>query len=199
MRIEFDEQKHEYRVDGRKVPSVTDIITPLTAKHYGDIAKEILLAAAERGTVVHEACEYLDYGCTAEVPAEYEGYVQAYADFLNDFRPELLAAEKMVYSAEGDYAGRLDRWFLMDGKTAVLDIKTTSSPNRANYMAGCCQTIAYADAVGDVKRRFLLYLKKEGRYRLIDCAEWERKHNFDARRVWQLCLDLYNETERSVK
>ena len=172
----------------------------MTAKHYGDISKEVLQQAKDRGTAVHAACEDLDIGFDAEdVPAEYEGYVRAYLAFKNDYRPTLLGMEQKIYNAEQGYAGRFDRWFEWDGDEAILDIKTTTSPTKTTIIAGCAQTHAYAIAMKGVKRRFLLYLRKDGKYRLVDCAEYEKKHDFDARRVWELCLALYNETERNVK
>ena len=199
-RIEFDEEKHLYTVDGVKMPSVTEILSPLTAKHYGEISKETLRLAADRGTAVHEACELLDYGFEPEdIPAEWMGYVDAYAAFLNDYRPKWYGIEEMVYSPEDGYCGRVDRYGLIDGKMSVLDIKTTTSPTRANYMSGACQTVAYGNALQSVKKGFLLYLKKDGDYRLVDTGKWSEKHDFDAEKVWQICLDLYNETERGRK
>ena len=200
-RIEFDEQKHLYTVDGVKMPSVTEILSPLTARHYGEISKETLRLAADRGTAVHEACECLDYGLDIDedFPAEWLGYVRAYAEFLNDYRPKWEGIEEMVYHELQGYCGRVDRYGLIDGKMSVLDIKTTATPTKANYMAGACQTVAYGNALQSVKKGFLLYLKKDGGYRLVDTDEWAKKHDFDAYTVWQLCLDLYNYTERSVK
>ena len=199
--IEFDEEKHLYTVDGVKMPGVTEILSPLTAKHYGDISKETLRLAADRGTAVHEQCELIDYGfeIDEEFPVEWDGYVNAYRSFLNDYRPKWQGIEEMVFCESDGYCGRVDRYGRINGKTAVLDIKTTSSPTKANYMAGACQTVAYGNALKNVEKGFLLYLKKDGDYRLVDCGEWSKKHDFNAEKVWQLCLDLYNETERREK
>ena len=195
-RIDFDEEKHEYTVDGTKVPGVTEILEALTAKHYGEISKEVLQQAKDRGTAVHAACEDLDYGFEVEyIPAEWVGYVNAYAAFLNDYRPKWHGIEEMVYNPEQQYCGRVDRYGLIDGKMAVLDIKTTTSPTKQNYMAGACQTVAYGKALVGVKKGFLLYLQKSGGYRLVDTGEWAEKHDFNAEKVWDLCLELYNETE----
>ena len=199
-KIEFDEQKHLYTVDGEKMPSVTEILHPLTAKHYGEISKEVLQYAAERGTAVHEVCEDIDNGFTElEIAEEWEGYVDAYWQFLQDYEPEWLGIEEMVYHEGSGYCGRVDRWGILNGKRCVLDIKTTSAPTKANYMAGACQTIAYGNALKNIEKGFLLYLKKDGTYRLVDTVEWAIKHDFDAPTVWQTLLDLYDLTERSVK
>ena len=72
-KIEFDEEKHIYTVDGVRMPSVTEILAPITAKTDGEISKEVLRMAADRGTIVHKACEEIDYGLETEVPVEYEG------------------------------------------------------------------------------------------------------------------------------
>ncbi len=191
-KIEFDAEKHIYRVDGVRMPSVTEILEPITAKHYGEISQEVLRMAAERGTIVHEACEEIDYGLEAEVPVEYEGYVNAYLSFLGDYRPEWeIGIEQMIYSCEDGYCGTVDRAGTIFGKDAVLDIKTTTSPTRQSKMAGCCQTVAYANALNiPTAKRYLLYLKRDGAYSLLDCEKWERKNGFDARKCWKICLEL---------
>lgn len=199
-KILFDEERHAYTVDGKQVPSVTTILAYVTARHYGDINKEVLRLAAERGTEVHKATETIDYGGEPEVYPEIVPYVNAYIDFLRDFAPEILYAERMVYGEAG-YCGTIDRVARVLGKTAVIDLKTTASPTRANYISYCAQTLAYADALreedgvqGEI-RRFLLFLKKDGKYRLVDCEKYEEKHKINARRVWDLCLELYKTIE----
>ena len=75
--IVFNEQTHEYIVDDKKYPSVTQILDLLTYTEFANIDKGVLETASRRGTAIHEATENLDYGGYAEVDAETEPYVQA--------------------------------------------------------------------------------------------------------------------------
>ena len=43
----FNEALHRYTVQGREVPSVTQILKPLTDLAYGQIAPSVLKAAAD--------------------------------------------------------------------------------------------------------------------------------------------------------
>lgn len=201
MQIAFDEQKHEYTVDGERMPSVTELVDIITAKQYGEVNEITMKMAAERGSAVHEATQDLDLGFEVSVSPEFFPYVDAYMQFLIDYGPDWDGIEEIVYNPKYGYCGTVDRWGRLDGKAAVLDIKTTSSPNRQNYMAVACQTCLYAWAMsgaypGEAIKRYALYLKKDGKYRLIDLNEWEEKNDFDAVTVCEHILALYRLTHK---
>lgn len=52
--IVFDEEKHEYSIDGERLPSVTEICEPISFKKLDAVDKTIVAKAAARGTVVHD-------------------------------------------------------------------------------------------------------------------------------------------------
>ena len=182
MTITFNETDHEYRIDGERVPSVTELLKPLTASQYGAINPEVLRQAAERGTEVHEACEAIDYGLDPEDPSrDTWGYIEAYQQFLYDHDVEWYGVEEMGGCTDFaiDYAGTIDRWGIVDGEVAVVDIKTTSQPSIEQKVAVCIQTELYSwiiDAKHDIDptRHFALYLKKDGDYTLFDCDAFIR-------------------------
>ena len=61
--LQFCEKTHTYTVNGFVVPSVSEIMKPLSAAHYGGIDTDTLNKAANRGTIVHAAVEnYLLFG-----------------------------------------------------------------------------------------------------------------------------------------
>ena len=200
--IVFDEEDHRYYVDGVEYPSVTTVLNFITADHYGSISPVILDNARRRGTEVHEALEELDYTGDCSVNPQSAGYCRAYTAFLNDYRPEWYGIEKPLYSPSQGFCGTVDRYGLINGRPAVLDIKTTSSPNRENYLSLCCQTAAYdhlvfshhdEDESWRHTDRYGLYLRNDGTYRLFDCKEWERKNDFNAYLLFWDCLDLYKD------
>lgn len=208
-KIEFDAEKHRYYVDGKRVPSVSDILSPITADHYGGINPAVLQAAASRGTMVHEQLEAIDYDFfDGLVPYEIKGYCKAYMDFLRDYDVDWYGIEEIVYNADGGYCGTVDRWGKIDGEWAVLDIKTYAQPTKENYMSLLAQTDAYLWALIDEDKikilhskvkRYGLFLRKDGTYRLVDCTEYEEKFGVTSREIFDKCLDLYQFKERILQ
>jgi hypothetical protein len=93
-----------------------------------------------------------------------------------------------VFCEEGWYAGTLDRVGYIGDDAVIVDIKT-SQPTREAYTSVCLQTAAYAAAVAsedgfspDWKdyNRYGLFLMKDGKYRLLDCKEFEGTNHFDS-------------------
>lgn len=182
MRIEFDEEKHIYTVDGKQVPSVTDICNPITSEHYGAINAAILEMASRRGTAVHEATQLIDLGVMPEDDPEVDAYVNAYLDFLLDYKPKWEYIEYIGFNEDMNYCGTIDRAGQVGNEFWVLDLKTTASPTKENYIATCCQTEAYALMIGRdcACKRKILYLKKDGSYRLVDCETKEAELGLDS-------------------
>jgi len=207
--IDFDEAKHIYTIDGRAVPSVTDICSPITADHYGSINSAVLEMASRRGTAVHEATELIDLGSMPDDGPEIDGYINAYLDFLLDYQPKWEYIEWVGhYKGEYDgleFCGTVDRAGHVGDEFWVLDIKTTASPTKENYIATCCQTMAYAmilEAARSCDRK-ILYLKKDGSYRLVDCDEKEAELGLDSYYLFsRLCaarnyIDILKERKKS--
>lgn len=188
--IFFDEAEHKYLVDGREVPSVTEILAPLH-RSYGKINPSVLEYAARRGKAVHEALEVYDLGGKLEAPAEIVPYCEAYLDWAQTYRPKWLGIEQIVYDDTSDYIGTLDRIGYLNGvEFAVVDIKT-SQPSKEALVSVCVQTYAYAiaylmshDDCPIMIKRYGLFLKSDGSYRFLDCEEYERKYDFKGKLVW---------------
>lgn len=182
MKIEFDEERHIYTVDGKVVPSVTDICNPITSEHYGAINAAVLEMASRRGTAVHEATQLIDLGVMPDDDPEVDAYVNAYLDFLLDYKPKWEYIEYIGYNADMGYCGTIDRAGQVGNEFWVLDLKTTASPTKENYIATCCQTEAYALMIGKdcACKRKILYLKKDGSYRLVDCETKEAELGLDS-------------------
>lgn len=192
--IEFDEKKHQYKVDGKVVPSVTEILEHITAVGYGKVNPSILEEAKERGTAVHELTEAIDLGFPPEyIDPAVEGYAVAYLKFLEDYDVEWDYIEHRFYEPKMGFCGTIDRVGKIDGKDCVLDIKTTSSPSADQKIAVCLQTAAYSlgivDEYSPYVNRYALYLQKDGTYELFDCKEYELDRDFSG---YSLFFDLCN-------
>ena len=191
--IFFDEKEHVYIVDGAFTPSVTDILAPLH-RSYKAVNPSVLEYAANRGTAVHEACEAIDLGLEPEVYPETEGYIRAYLDWRNVYRPKWEAVEKIVYNERSGYIGTVDRaGHLNDREFAIVDIKT-SQPTKESLVSVCLQTYAYMSAYTEGAyecKRYGLFLKSDGSWRFQDCEEYERKYGFFAWDAWRMLVRVY--------
>lgn len=199
--FEFNEEKHEYTLDGVRLPSVTEILSPLQAESFAAINPAVLQAAANRGTAVHEICEAIDYDLDYEdlISPDLVPYADAYEEFLTDFDVEWQGVEMPVHFFE-QYGGTVDRFGYVDGKPAVLDIKTVQSPTVEQKVSVCCQLYAYDRAIkacfpefqNKHMAHYALYLKKDGSYKLIDCRHFAESDGFDPSVIW---TDLWNTYE----
>ena len=178
MTVTYDDERHAYTVNGKRVPSVTEITGILTADKYSGGNDAVLAQAQRRGTEVHELCEQIDCGIPVEemeIAPELVGYVQAYINFLQDWNPEWDYLEKIVYT--DSFAGRADRIGRIDGKTVIADIKTTASMDRLSKLALAAQLYGYAVAWCDMdpghtaQRLFGIQLKKDGKYTLHEYSK----------------------------
>lgn len=215
MQIDFDEETHVYTVNGKKVPSVSEILAPLSAERYAEINPATLRQAALKGTAVHEATEIIDYGGEPEIEPETMGYINAYVDFLRDYFPTWEMIERIVpayrflpegYPDEDNvmFCGTVDRYGTIDKKKCVVDIKTYASMTTDSLISASCQTAMYRAALweqeqeADIKR-YVLHLKKDGNYRLIDLDKFDRERGFNSPGVaWRL-YEVWDAKERARK
>lgn len=193
--IHFDPTAHAYTLNGKRLPNVTSILSPLS--EYAEIPRHILDAASERGNYVHKMCELYLWGTLDEsgIEPEYAGYLEAFKRFLSETGFEAAHIEERVYHRELMYAGTIDlggtlppRGRMRKAKFALIDIKTTF---RLLQSVGP-QTAAYLEAWNSHKpaqpfeERFGLQLKKEGTYVL---QPYPSSTDFN---IFRSCLAVHN-------
>lgn len=194
--LEFDEQTHTYTLEGRVLPSVTQILDAV-----GLIDKQWYTEeASQRGTNIALATELLDQGNLDRETLEtdfpgYVGYVDAWQDFLTTSAAEVIWIERAVFDRALQYAGTLDRLVRITGVNYVLDIKTGSP---CSWHA--IQTAAYASTLWEAWPRDLglsggfgrmaVYLKEDGTFKVVQHgAAGDEVGDYD---VWRACVALYH-------
>ena len=182
----FDEATHTYTLDGVAIPSVTEICAPITCGKYPPVG--VVQQAAARGTRVHELCALYDMDALPdEIEAELVGYVKAWAAFCRDYKPVWRHIELPLYGSPDTgmpFAGTLDRIGEIDGRTRVVDIKTTASLDRPAKVALCEQITGY-EWLADLNKIDVSYgagmgvqLFADGNYRVHLIAEIAKKYDF---------------------
>lgn len=165
--IQYDDNGHTYRLNGRVVPGVTDSMRPLTDGAFDGIPAETMERASLLGKQVH-ACIELDVAGVLDDDSLidlWRPYVAQWRMFraLSGFEPIL--SEAIVYSERDSYAGRLDLFGRLNGRFALVDAKRTAlvprsaGPQTAGYLRAlraCRPDLIPAGAAVD---RFALHLR----------------------------------------
>ena len=169
VQARFEPKEHRYfGPNGEVYTSVTQAMRIYTEKAYEGIPKETLKRKAELGTAVHLATEYydeddLDIGaCNPKLIP----YIDAYARFKEEIKPEIIFKELRLIHPRRFYAGAIDRVVFLDDSFWIIDLKTT----RLLYEFVGIQLAAYAELLNANLecpipfKRAALQLKDDGTY-----------------------------------
>jgi hypothetical protein len=102
-------------------------------------------SAGDLGSAVHRLAEDISRQRQISVPEEQVPYVQGYRNFIEDYHPDFLSLERMVWSARG-YGGTFDWIAKIDGRRILGDTKTS----KRIYWEVALQlaALAFADHIG---------------------------------------------------
>lgn len=98
--------------------------------------------AALKGTDIHAVADRIVNGEQVDVPADYAGHVQHYADFLDTFGVVPVLTERSCANRKHWYAGRFDLIADIGQERWMLDVKTGSGV----YSDAALQIDAYRNA-----------------------------------------------------
>ena len=166
LRPDFDEEHHRYTLNGQRIPSVTQIMRPLTNLVYGKIDPVVLKQAADFGTAVHACTEFLDRGELDEssVEEEWQPFLNAYVSWKESVKPKILNIEERL--ACFTFAGTIDRVVVIDGELWIIDIKTTTEIHKHVGVQLAAYAALAEKAFGGFYRRAALQLKEDGSFKV---------------------------------
>lgn len=179
--VAFNEERHEYTVDGHRWPSVTQILDPLL--ELDGIPKEALRAAARFGTHVHLAVHLWDLNQLDEevLDPHLAPYLEGWKNFLRDTGAMVVNSELRVAHTQLKYAGTLDKAIFWKGRRHILDIKSgadvpwTVGMQTAAYLSAARQN-AFEEVYSNI--RFCVHLKPDATYRLHTLKDASDFNNF---------------------
>ena len=180
--LEFNAEKHEYRQDGKLVPSVSNIIAPL--HDFSSIPPSILEVKKEWGAAVHLYLEMLDKGTLNPDQSKWDERVIPVVDAWQRFKDQYnlngkpLGIEERFYHNGLHYAGTRDRRW----PGVIAEIKTCA-PNDVTGV----QLAAYAAPLPDASEHRLIagFLDDKGSYKV---REYNFKKYFN---IFMCCLTIY--------
>lgn len=163
-RLQFNEATHTYTLDGRRLPSVTEVLEPYTGLDFVD--RETLRAAAQLGTDVHAAIHLDSTGRLAYCPPHVEPYLDAWRRFLAESGAVVIESEVHVYEPVLGYAGTLDNILHWNDTEVLTDIKSgsvvpkTVGPQTAGY------ALALKYHGRSIRTRRCIHLRPDGTYKV---------------------------------
>ena len=187
--VEFDEERHEYKVGGRTLPSVTTLMQPLSSAYYGDVDEKTLNRAAERGTAIHNAIEnYVKYGIE-DISREYEGYFRAFKLWLEENSPVILGTECRIYHKVYRYAGTCDMPCIIKGLKILVDFKSSSTiiPVLTGVQLEGYDR-AYESHGFSFDKKAIVHLKPDGKYKM----ELYDKNDNESWETFRACITINN-------
>ena len=166
IKLEFDEKTHTYIKNGIILKSVTQILQELFPLKYENVPKKILEDKSTYGTELHKFIEIIE----KKKPKKPLAYIKRYykpniyqeeslKDYLkikDKYKIEITDSEKKI-SYKYLYAGTLDLKGYVNGKSAIIDIKTTYELDEL-YVSW--QNSLYELADGKVDELYCLWLPK---------------------------------------
>lgn len=183
--LEFNQENHEYSLDGVVLPSVTTILSnTIFADKYDNVDEETLRMAAERGSLIHGEIE--NY-----IKKNEMGFTMELESFMKiEKENELKNLQSEVMTTDGEVAGTIDIIAEHKGKNMLADIKTTYKLDK-NYVAWQLSMYAYIyeKQTGiHIDELYAIWLR-EDEYKFIPV---ERKTDKDI-------LDVFNSFKSGVK
>ena len=178
----FDADTHAYLQGGKRVPSVTQLLSKYgLTDDFNHVDPRTLAFAAARGNAVHEAARLLvaDQLDESSVDPRIAGYVDAVRAFLRDTRVQVIDVETPRISPLG-FGFRVDLIAWFNGVRSVFDYKTAAAmpksggPQTAAYLIGWNSLFSEQP----VEERFGVHLRADGTYRLKQYEDPEDVYTF---------------------
>lgn len=209
QQLTFLDSRFYYTEDGQFVPSVTTILDsyPKGAAFYewlkknGEDSDSIRDEAGRRGSIVHGLTEAYDNGDEISLMGEDHSIrfklnewamFERYVEFRNRYPFEIKHSEQTIVSAAQGFAGTLDRFIEMNGKTILLDIKTSGSiwPSYWLQLAAYEKLLTEMYGYNPIDEVAILWLnaktKTDGKKDAIQGKGWQLITNSDTDRDWEL-------------
>lgn len=161
--LEFNEEKHEYTLDGKKLISVTQLMQKHgLAPSYAGVSTEVLNAKAERGSLIHKEIE--DFNKKGEIGFTDE--MAQYKAFIEKNNVRVKASELQLHN--DIVAGTCDLILNYgDGCNVIADIKTTYTLHLES-VSWQLSIYAYLTQNPTIKKGQAFHFNKDGKLNVVD-------------------------------
>jgi hypothetical protein len=192
MRLEFDKSLHEYTLNGKRVPSVTQVLGSLESLE--GIPSGVLEHARQRGQRVHEAMALLvrDDLDWSSLDPELVPYVMGGKRFLDESGAVVIASELRMACSKIRCAGTLDLLIEWKNAEGIVDFKATAAvPRTVGPQTAAYDRLYQSMFGGRARKRYCVQLKP-GDYSvhaLTDPTDWS---------VFQSALNIHHWRQKNA-
>lgn len=193
-RNEAGEDVHEYSLDGKDIPSVSEILTGTGISNYDDVPEEHVRNARERGLTIDQVCQWYDEDnysvgdvmlwqedrLNSFLPDDVLSDLMAWVQFRKDynFKPTLVAKPISHMIAGMPYGMTPDRvgTWKIGPKLVVLDLKRTAALMLSHKVQLAGYKMPFIDN-GVEPDCYIFQFKGNGKYQLhgpINDKKYER-------------------------
>jgi len=199
--------------NGNYFPSATTLLEAypkpaqliMWMKEVGSKADEIRDAAGKRGSSVHQLTEDYDNGIECTLLDEYGkprysleewSMFERYVEFSVNHKPEHYLIEQTFINSQLGFAGTIDRICTIDGKTYVLDIKTSNGIYNSYWLQLAAYRQLYdhgtlhGSNMPDIDGVAILWLnaktRTNGKGGAIQGKGWQMVTEMDTSKQWSL-------------
>jgi hypothetical protein len=199
--------------NGNYFPSATTLLEAypkpaqliMWMKEVGSKADEIRDAAGKRGSSVHQLTEDYDNGIECTLLDEYGkprysleewSMFERYVEFSVTHNPEHHLIEQTFISSGLGFAGTIDRVCTIDGKTYVLDIKTSNGIYNSYWLQLAAYrhlydaSVLHGSNMPDIDGVAILWLNAKtrtaGKKGDVQGKGWQMVSEFDTSKQWSL-------------
>lgn len=166
----FDEETHTYMIDGRIVPSVTQVLSDLMP---GWKASEWYL---NRGTAVHACAAMIAKNIDFDYDPVIEGQVTACKRFFAEVKPYNLYGmiETKFWSVKHRFAGTLDFAAVVSDRTFIIDWKASFSTALPYQLAAYSILAQECLQDGGINHGLGVLLNDDGTYQMSQVYDLRR-------------------------
>lgn len=169
--LTFEPKEHIYRVDGVRVPSVTQVLGLAGMRDFSKIPTPVLENKRELGDLVHMATELDAFDDLDEdtVDEQVWPYLKAWRKFMSDTGATIVTAESRVDHFLYGYAGKLDHQVILNTAPGIIDKKTgVPDPSDGLQLAAYERALNYHNPRAPYMKRWGLYLANDETYKLVE-------------------------------
>lgn len=194
-KFEYNDEYHIYKLDGQKIPGVTQVLNNVGITDYSRIPAEKRESSMRFGIAVHSACELWDKEDLDESSLHplIVPYLSGWKKFFSESKAVIIENEKPSYSTKYRYGFKIDRILNIHKRLTVVDIKTSVDSQQgtdlqlAGYLLGYNEGKKRNEQALD---RIAVHLTDKDEYKII------RYKNRNDVNEWLTCLSMYNIKKR---
>lgn len=161
----FDPIAHQYFINGRPAPSVTQIIREI----LGDAIWRASEWYLQRGQAVHACAALIARGKQFEHDPAIDGQVRACRKWFADMKPYVIEIEWRRFEECYQFAGTLDLECIIGGKRVIVDWKSALSEVAEIQVGG------YGVMCPAARYGMIVALQEDGNYKCEEMFKLERR------------------------